>query len=404
MFYGWRVVAGVFVAQLFVVGFFTYAATLLVAPVRAEFGVSLEQVMYSFTFGTLVGLVLMPVAGIMLDRYPVRWLMAFGALAFALGLWALSLSNSITQFAIAFGLTMSVANGFASSMSASTVIARWFTASRGRALGISAIGTSVGGVLLPKLFAMGISDFGWREALQGLSLVSLCVMLPAVVLLVRGKPSEVQLEPEPDGAAAPQAAIAAQLTTSQVLRMPAFWFMSVSLGLLFSSYGAVLANLGPYSITAGYGEDTAATMIMMVAVTGFIGKLIFGALADKVNLKMALAAAQSMVIVGFFILSLQPSYFLILCATACIGLAAGGMLPVWGALTARVFGLLSYGRVMGMMGPVITLCVLPGFTVVGRLYDSSGSYTVALQLFCGVLLVSMVLLIPLKITSAEHST
>ena len=33
MFYGWRVVAGAFIAQLFVVGFYTYAASLLVGPV-----------------------------------------------------------------------------------------------------------------------------------------------------------------------------------------------------------------------------------------------------------------------------------------------------------------------------------------------------------------------------------
>ncbi|MCR9105774.1 MAG: MFS transporter [Gammaproteobacteria bacterium] len=401
MFYGWRVVAGVFIAQLFVVGFFTYAASLLVAPVRAEFGVSLAQVMYSFMVGTLFGLVLMPLAGIMLDRYPVRWLMAFGALAFALGLWVLSLSSTITRFVIAFGVTMSVANGFASSMSASTVIARWFTASRGRALGISAIGTSVGGVLLPKLFGMGIAAFGWREALQGLSLASLVIMLPAVLLLVRGKPSEVQREPEPDANAAPAALAQEQLTTAHVLRMPAFWFMGVSLGLLFSSYSAILANLGPYSISAGHGEGAAATMIMTVAVTGFIGKLIFGALADKVSLKMALAAAQLMVLAGFFMLSMQPGYVLALCATSCIGLAAGGMLPVWGALTARVFGLLSYGRVMGMMGPVITLCVLPGFTVVGRLYDVTGSYTTALQVFCGVLVLAMLLLLPLKVEAAQ---
>ena len=43
MFYGWRVVGSAFVAQMFVIGFFSYAVSLLVPPVRAEFGVSLEQ-------------------------------------------------------------------------------------------------------------------------------------------------------------------------------------------------------------------------------------------------------------------------------------------------------------------------------------------------------------------------
>ena len=38
MFFGWYVVGGGFLAQMLVVGFFTYAVSLLVVPVRAEFG------------------------------------------------------------------------------------------------------------------------------------------------------------------------------------------------------------------------------------------------------------------------------------------------------------------------------------------------------------------------------
>ncbi|NNC54094.1 MAG: MFS transporter, partial [Pseudomonadales bacterium] len=58
VFFGWYVVAGTFIAQLFVVGFFMYSVSLVVPFVREDFGVSLEQVMYSLTFGTLLGLVM----------------------------------------------------------------------------------------------------------------------------------------------------------------------------------------------------------------------------------------------------------------------------------------------------------------------------------------------------------
>ena len=78
MFFGWYVVAGTFVAQMVIVGFFTYSVSLLVPMVREEFAVSMEQVMYSLTAGTFMGMVLMPLAGVMLDRYPVRWIMAAG--------------------------------------------------------------------------------------------------------------------------------------------------------------------------------------------------------------------------------------------------------------------------------------------------------------------------------------
>ena len=94
MYYGWRVVGSAFIAQLFVVGFFTYAVSLLVEPIRSEFGVSLEQVMYSLTAATFVGLFMQPIGGILIDRYSVRTLMAIGALLYALGLYAAANSAS----------------------------------------------------------------------------------------------------------------------------------------------------------------------------------------------------------------------------------------------------------------------------------------------------------------------
>ena len=190
MFFGWYVVGGGFLAQMLVVGFFTYAVSLLVVPVREEFGVSLEQVMYSLTVGTFSGMLVAPLAGAMIDRYPMRWLMSGGVVIFAAGLFLLANSTSITQYVIAFGLTMALTNGFAGSMAVSTAISRWFTASRGRALGIAAIGTSAGGIIIPALVTYWLAQSGWRETMENLALLALALILPLVFLSVRGQPSD----------------------------------------------------------------------------------------------------------------------------------------------------------------------------------------------------------------------
>ena len=139
MFYGWRVVGGAFVSQLFIVGFFTYAFSLLVPPVREEFDIGLEQVMYSMTATTFLNLFASPVSGILIDRYSVRWVMAAGGLWFAVGIWLLAQVTSITQFIVVFSVTTSVATSLATSTAASAVISRWFTLNRGKALGIAAV-------------------------------------------------------------------------------------------------------------------------------------------------------------------------------------------------------------------------------------------------------------------------
>ena len=164
MFFGWYVVGGTFVAQLFLIGFFTYAVSLLTTPIQAEFSVGLEAVMRSMMAGTLFGMVAMPLAGILIDKYSTRWIMALGAVIFAVGLYFLSTVTSINQYIVIFGLTMALGNALVGSQSSTTTISRWFTTRRGRALGISALGTSVGGVIVPWLLT------GWIEEQKSLKL------------------------------------------------------------------------------------------------------------------------------------------------------------------------------------------------------------------------------------------
>lgn len=394
---GWRVIGGTFTAQMFVIGFFTYAVSLLVAPVREEFGVSLEQVMYSLTAGTIVGLILQPVAGILVDRMSVRWIMSAGTLFYALGLYGLANSSSIWQYIVLFGITMSAANAFCAALTSSAVLSRWFTRRRGMALGIAAVGTSVGGVVIPGLISFWLAEYGWRTAVELMALCVVLVMLPMVLFNIKDRPASEEELDVADRGQETNTAQQPEMDMAMIARNPRFWLIGLSLGLLFSSYTATLSNLTPYAINVGQGEERASTLIMAVAICGLIGKLLFGMAADRISLKMGLWIAQGMVILALLLLASQPGYGLMLIATSLLGLAAGGMLPVWGAMMAQAFGLASYGRAMGLMGPLITLCVMPSFPVMGRLVDASGNYTSALYLFSGVVVLAAVLLLPLRL-------
>ena len=401
MFFGWYVVAGTFVAQMFVMGFFTYSVSLLVPLVRQEFGVSMEQLMYSLTAGTFAGMVLLPIAGVMLDRYAVRWIMAAGTLIFASGMWLLAQTSNISQYVIVFGLTMAAANAFTGAAASQTTISRWFTRSRGRALGISAVGTSVGGIAIPALVTWSLQSSDWRATLENLGLGIALIMLPVVILTIRGKPSDIGQLPEGGNTSAASAQAGPELGLGDIIRQPAYWYIGISLGLLFSVYTSTLANITPYATGLGATSAQASTLIMAVAIMGLVGKLLFGMAADKISLKLGLWLAIALVFAALLILASEPGYPLMLLASGLMGLAAGGMLPVWGAMMARVFGLVSYGRAMGLMGPLITLLVMPGFAVIGRLFDATGSYQLCLLIFSGVIIVAALTLVPVKLSAND---
>jgi MFS family permease len=397
MFYGWRIVGGGFLSQAFVIGFFTYAVSLLTQPVQETFGVGVEEVMYSLTCGTFIGLFTMPVVGFLLDKLSVRTLFAAGIVLFALGLWLLAQTTTISQYIVVFGVTMALANALAGAMISSAVVSRWFSENRGKALGVAATGTSVGGVLIPWLITFWLPDYGWRGTLENLAIVLMIFVLPVVVWNIRNWPPEVERSAAVQG----EGTGAAQLGLQDILRNPNFWWLGASLGLLFSTYTAILSNMTPYATQLGHGEESASGLIMVVAASGLLGKLLFGVAADMLNHKLALWSAQLLLAAGFILLALEPSYPLVMLACAAIGLAAGGMLPVWGALTASIFGLQSYGRAFGLMAPIITLFVMLGFPLAGRLYDVTGSFSLCLWIFSGLMAVAATLVVPLRLPRAS---
>jgi predicted MFS family arabinose efflux permease len=388
MFFGWRVVAGAFVGMLLANGLFTYAFTILVNPIRVEFGASLEQVMYSLTLGTMGGLILGPVIGSMIDRYSVRHLMTLGCLLTVAGLYAVSRTQSITVFNLVFGVTMALSLGLMSSMTGSAVVARWFTRNRGKALGIAAMGTSVGGVVVPGLLTWWVEASGWRGAVQNMALLTLLVITPLIWLTIRNRPEDLGFYPEGDDEPPVEIGevVLPAVGMAGIVRMRSFWLIGLSMGMIFAAFASMLVNLGPYASRLGNSETAISTMIAVLSMGGLLGKLLFGMAADRINLKYGLWAAHALLLLAFSLLLLEPPYWVLLIAAVSFGLSTGGLLPVWNAMVARIFGVDKFGRAMGIMGPLITLCILPAYALVGRLFDSTGSFSTGLVLFSGVVI------------------
>ena len=69
---GWPKGGGALLAQLFMIGFYSYSFSFLVLPLQEEFDASRTQVMYSMTASTLVSFLISPLAGVMVARRAPR--------------------------------------------------------------------------------------------------------------------------------------------------------------------------------------------------------------------------------------------------------------------------------------------------------------------------------------------
>ena len=186
-----------------------------------------------------------------------------------------------------------------------------------------------------------------------------------------------------------------------ILRSKEYWLIGLPIGMLFCVISTVLANFSPYVLGHGFELADAGTLLMAAPVAGIIGKIGFGFAADRFSKKLLLLVAVALMFTGVCVLALLPSYWAIMAAIFCIGLASGATVPVWGALLPQVFGLQSFGRVMGAMMPLTTLLVTAGFAVSGFMHDATGSYVAMLALFAGMLALAALLLAMLRLPAAR---
>jgi len=400
MFYGWWIVASVFVAQFFIVGFFSYAFPLIVVPVKESFSATTVEINLAMTTSTVAGILLPPIVGPLVDRWSARKLMIIGALMFASSLMLLSYAQNVEQFVLIFALFLAPANVLLGPVTGSALVSRWFVASRGKALGVAATGTSVGGVILPFLVSGWLVDWGWRPSLQILAGMVVLFILPMLFWALRDHPADAGVEAEgqgvPDSEAVAEVETGALWSNAEILRSRAFWVIGVCLGLLFTAYMGLLGNMGLY--VEGRGMDAAftGTLLSLIALFGFLGKIGLGAASDWIGLRLGLWISLALAGVGIGLFSVEPGSNALVGAACLLGLAAGGMLPVWGGMVAKAFGTANFGRAMGLMSPLIALLVMPAFLSAGWSDDTTGSFVLALRIFMAEIAVASVLLLGLN--------
>ena len=383
----WPVVAGALLAQLFAIGFYSYSFSFLVLPLQEGLDATRAEVMYAMTGSTLAAFVLAPGFGALVDRHSPRLLMAIATLVYAGGMALLSLSPGIEVFIVVFALTMAVANNLLGILLINPMLARCFTATRGRALGIAALGGSLGGFLVPPAFLYLIEHHGWRGGLQGYALVLVLLLLPVLFLTTRNAP-----RPEAGTRLGSVAGQGAVLRFGAILARREYWLIGIPVALIFCTITVVLANFTPYLVGAGLTQSDAGRLLIAAPVGSMVGKLLFGHGADRIDKKSLLQIALALMIGGVLLITLAPSRIAVLGAMLMLSMASGGTGPTWGALLPEVFGLASYGRVMGAMSPLITLTVTAGLAFAGVSFDATGGYEVMLYALAGVLCIAVIML------------
>ncbi|WP_373077555.1 MFS transporter [Zhongshania sp.] len=399
----WQLVAAM-LAQAICGGSIFSAYSVVVAPLKMEFAPSNMVLMLGMTVTSLASGLLSPYFGGAIDRISIRRLMLFGIALVVGGFLCLSVTSSMNQVIVIYAVFMATGSILLGPIATSALLARWFTQNRGLAMGIAASGSALGGLLFPPLLQGLIDGLEWRLALQVFSGLILLVAVPVIALLVKDyPPAPLSLSTDTNETASPTPSPAPPLSNKAMISDPKFWSMALIMGALFSGPIAIISNLiqlvGEKGITPGQG----ALLISIFSGANLAGKLILAAAADRINHHLVLAMTMIGIGLGVIGLSQTNTFYLVAACCAVIGLFSGATTPVWSVILSHIYGVNQLGKIMGLMSLFIMPFTLSSPPLFGWVFDTSGSYNVALYGYVSMLCVALLLIANLRRLTASSA-
>jgi hypothetical protein len=255
-----------------------------------------------------------------------------------------------------------------------------FDHGRGLALAVGISGNAFVAIAILPILQHVIAVWGWRAGYGMMAPIALIMGLTSWYFLGRhgGKPVEVEAAPVTAGPVS-------GLSAREGFRDPRFWLMGLCMMTVSLAIGAFASQLQPLLSDRGIPGSTAAWIGSWYLATVVVGRLVCGALLDRLWAPGVAAAAMALPILGAaaFLLPAPPFWLLVSGATL-IGLSQGADGDVLAFFAARYFGLKAYGVLMGTLGLIAGLSGVAGAVMGGTIFDRTGNYDLMIHLVMGL--------------------
>ncbi len=393
IYYGWFMLAALTLMYATTNGVGAYALTVMRPLQIKSFGLDAQSAAFLPTLLFLTIATASPFIGRILDRYNPRNIIAIGAFGAITLIFSLAYVTSYTAlcvFYVLYGICMALSG----IMSFMYLINKWFDHYKGLATGIMILGSSLGGIIFPRIAVMAGGD--WQRSCMYLGIASAIFLLPAL-LLIKSEPSVIGSVP--DGACFPEKHNAKPAGPSRslgdALRSSTFYMMLLVTAILWFCIKGYHQNHGFVMKDLGQTPAFSAKLLGYFSLTAIVGKLFFGYLSDKITKEYIIVVAIVIMAADFFIMQTLSTNPLVLTAFAMIaGFGFGGAFTLIQVWVASIYRGKSYGSVLGVVIMIDELAGSAGMLVLGTLRKVSGSYKSGFDLMlilCAVAIVSAIM-------------
>lgn len=384
VYFGWYIVAGAFFGQMLQAGLSVYAGGVFLVPMTEDLGWSRTEFTLAQTAGQLVTGTIGFFIGAHVDRRGGRGVMLVGGAIVTATMLGLAHIETWWQWIVLRGIFFMGGSAMIGSLVVNVTLSKWFVELRGRAIGIGAIGFSIGGILIAPPLTAFVDEFGWRVGWQALAVGTALIIFP-VALLFRRQPEDYGLNPDGrseeelrDGAALRiDADYRNSYTRREALRTPALYMITFAFGLAVIGIGGVILNAIPFLTDQDYSRATAARIVVVLGFAAGFSKAFWGWLTERVDARYVAAggfalSGSSMVLIVFAAAS--GSAALVGLGYLLWGTGVGALFPTQEVIWAQYFGRRYLGEVRSVVLPVSLGMGAAGPLLTALYFDTVGDY------------------------------
>ena len=359
---------------------------------REAFGRSATYTSAVFSLAGLIGAIVAPLLGILLDRWGARVLFPLAGVLILFGWVAASFTTDIWQMFIFYSVFAGIGHTAISSFSMTATVAPWFPRTRGRMLGLADSGNPIGQAVFAPLAAVLTTELGWRWGYRIYGVIfAILIALPNGLL--QRRPPETAPDPlPPSNLQRPELAATereprqtqtrgdAAPALAGTVRDPAMWLLVLT--RVFGSTGTqmIRVHLVTFFVLAGYSVQTAANTLGAVGLVSVFARPLVGLATDRwgresvYTVGMSVAAAAVLLVLW---LGDGEQFWPLAVYVGLAGITDGISGLIIGAKAADIFPSESLGTVMGFVEMGRGSAIFLGPIVAGLMFDLQGDYVQA---------------------------
>lgn len=361
-----------------------YTWSLFNQPLVDKFGWDLSATAITFSITSFALAFATLFSGKLQDKWGLRRLVAAAGILLGLGLILSSQVSSLWMLYLVAGVIVGFADGTVYITSLSNLI-KWFPDKKGLISGISVGAFGTGSLIFKYVNASLISSLGVSTAFLLWGIIVLIMVVGGSLLLKEAKDVVTNTK-----VATQQKdfTVKEMLKTKQAYLLFVIFFTACMSGLYLVG---IVKDIGVS--LAGLDVATAANAVALVAIFNTTGRIILGALSDKVGRMQVVCGTLLATAIAVAVLSFVPLNFPIFFAcVATIAFCFGGNITVFPAIVSDFFGLKNQSKNYGVIYQGFGLGALSGSIVAALLGGFQATFTV-IAVLC---IVSLIIAITIK--------